>query len=217
MTKILINKKKINSFNKTIRVSGDKSLSIRWILLASLASGISRSKNLLISEDVLATIQAVKKLGIKVILKNQDCKVYGKGLDGYKYKKNIIINAKNSGTLARLLPGLLINSNHKIKIIGDKSLSKRDFKRIAEPLKKFGGNLLLSQGKRLPLTINGLNNPRPIKYFETKGSAQCKSSVIFAGLRTNGTTVIKAKKSRNHTELLCKHLKMPVTVKKKKK
>ncbi len=216
MTKILINKKKINSFNKTIRVSGDKSLSIRWILLASLASGISRSKNLLISEDVLATIQAVKKLGIKVILKNQDCKVYGKGLDGYKYKKNIIINAKNSGTLARLLPGLLINSNHKIKIIGDKSLSKRDFKRIAEPLKKFGGNLLLSQGKRLPLTINGLNNPRPIKYFETKGSAQCKSSVIFAGLRTNGTTVIKAKKSRNHTELLCKHLKMPVTVKKKK-
>ena len=66
MRKILISKKKINSFDKTIRVSGDKSLSIRWILLASLASGVSKSKNLLKSEDVLATIDAVKKLGIKV-------------------------------------------------------------------------------------------------------------------------------------------------------
>jgi 3-phosphoshikimate 1-carboxyvinyltransferase len=216
MQKILINKKKIKSFNKTIRVSGDKSLSIRWILLASLASGISRSKNLLISEDVLAAIQAIKKLGIKVILKNKECKIYGKGLDGYKYRKNIVIDAKNSGTLGRLLPGLLINSTHKIKIIGDESLSKRDFKRIAEPLNKFGANLSLKKNNKLPMIINGLKNPKPIKYHETRGSAQCKSSVIFAGIRTNGTTLIKAKKSRNHTELLCKHLKIPITVTKKK-
>ena len=216
MQKILINKKKIKSFNKTIRVSGDKSLSIRWILLASLASGISRSKNLLISEDVLAAIQAIKKLGIKVILKNKECKIYGKGLDGYKYRKNIVIDAKNSGTLGRLLPGLLINSTHKIKIIGDESLSKRDFKRIAEPLNKFGANLSLKKNNKLPMIINGLKNPKPIKYHETRGSAQCKSSVIFAGIRTNGTTLIKAKKSRNHTELLCNHLKIPIAVTKKK-
>ena len=216
MQKILINKKKIKSFNKTIRVSGDKSLSIRWILIASLASGVSRSKNLLISEDVLAAIQAVKKLGIKIILKNNECKIYGKGLNGYKYRKNIVINAKNSGTLARLLPGLLINSTHKIKIIGDESLSKRDFKRIAEPLNKFGANLSLKKNNKLPMIINGLKDPKPIKYHETRGSAQCKSSVIFAGIRTNGTTLIKAKKSRNHTELLCNHLKLPVAVTKKK-
>ncbi len=215
MQKILINKKKIKTFNKSIRVSGDKSLSIRWILLASLASGVSRAKNLLISEDVMATIQAVKKLGIQINLKKKECKIYGKGLNGYIYKKNIIIDAKNSGTLARILPGLLINSNHKIKIVGDKSLSKRDFKRIADPLKKFGANLSLKNGKKLPMIINGLAKPRSIKYFEAKGSAQCKSSVIFAGLRANGTTLIKAKKSRNHTELLCKHLKIPITVKKK--
>ena len=59
-------------------------------------------------------------------------------------------------------------------------------------------------------------NLKPIKYFEKKGSAQCKSSVIFAGMRTNGTTTIKAKKSRNHTELLCKYLKLPIKIKKKK-
>ncbi len=216
MQKILINKKKIKSFNKTIRVSGDKSLSIRWILIASLASGISKSKNLLISEDVLAAIQAIKKLGIKIILKNNECKIFGKGLSGYKYRKNIVIDAKNSGTLARLLPGLLINSTHKIKIIGDESLSKRDFKRIAEPLKKFGANLSLKENNKLPMTINGLKDPKPIKYYETRGSAQCKSSVIFAGIRTNGTTLIKAKKSRDHTELLCNHLKIPVIVTKKK-
>ena len=216
MQKILINKKKINTFNKTIKVPGDKSLSIRWILLASLASGVSRSKNLLISEDVLATIQAVKKLGIKIILRNKECKIYGKGLNGYKFKKNTVIDAKNSGTLARLLPGLLINSTNKIKIIGDESLSKRDFKRIAEPLKKFGAELSLKENKKLPMIISGLKNPKPIRYHETKGSAQCKSSVIFAGLRTDGATLIKAKKSRNHTELLCKYLKIPVTVIKKK-
>ena len=216
MQKILVNKKKINAFNKTIKVPGDKSLSIRWILIASLASGVSRSKNLLISEDVLATIQAVKKLGIKIVLRNKECKIYGEGIDGYKYKKNIVIDAKNSGTLARLLPGLLVNSTHKIKIIGDESLSKRDFKRIAEPLKKFGANFSLKDNKKLPMTISGLKYPKPIKYNETKGSAQCKSSVIFAGLRTDGVTLIKAKKIRNHTELLCKYLKIPVTVKKKK-
>ena len=216
MSNILVNKKKIKKFKKTISVSGDKSLSIRWILLASLASGISRAKNLLISEDVIATIDAIKKLGIKISLDKKECKVFGEGLDGYKYKKNIIINARNSGTLARLLPGLLINTSHKIKIIGDKSLSKRDFKRIADPLTKFGAKFSLKEDKKLPMIISGSKNPRPIKYFETRGSAQCKSSVIFAGLRTNGITNINAKKSRNHTELLCKYLKIPLSVTKKK-
>ena len=216
MSNILINKKKIKKFEKTISVSGDKSLSIRWILLASLASGISRAKNLLISEDVIATINAIKKLGIQIKLDKKECKVFGEGLDGYKYKKNIIINARNSGTLARLLPGLLINTSHKIKIVGDKSLSKRDFKRIADPLTKFGAKFSLKENKKLPMIISGSKNPRPIKYFETRGSAQCKSSVIFAGLRTNGITNINAKKSRNHTELLCKYLKIPLSVTKKK-
>ncbi len=216
MQKILINKEKIKNFNKTIRVSGDKSLSIRWILLASLASGISTARNLLISEDVLAAIQAIKKLGIKIILKNKECKIYGKGLNGYKYRKNIVIDAKNSGTLARLLPGLLINSTHKIKIIGDESLSKRDFKRIADPLTKFGAKFNLKNNKNLPLTIFGAKEPKPIKFTEKKGSAQVKSSVIFAGMRTDGLTFIKAKKSRNHTESMSKYLNLPLKVISKK-
>ena len=72
-------KKKINKFNKKIQISGDKSISIRWILFASLASGASKAKNLLISEDVLSTIKAIKKLGIKSVFKNNLCTIYGKG------------------------------------------------------------------------------------------------------------------------------------------
>ena len=210
--KIIINQK-INPYKKEIIVSGDKSISIRWVLFASLAKGVSKAKNLLMSEDVLAAIESIKKLGIKVNLKKKECKIYGKGSNGYKYKKNIIINAKNSGTLGRLILGLLVNTTSPIKLIGDKSLSKRDFKRISDPLSKFGVKFKLKNKKNLPLTIYGSQNLKPVTYIEKRGSAQCKSAVIFAGMRTKGLTTIKAKKSRNHTELLCKHLSLPLKIK----
>ncbi len=179
MSNFLVIKKKIKEFNKKILVSGDKSISIRWVLLASLSNGLSKAQNLLISEDVLAAIKAVKKLGIKVILKNKICMIHGKGLGGYKYKNNLTINAENSGTLGRLIIGLLVNSTEPIKLIGDRSLSKRDFKRISDPLTKFGVIFKLKDGKNLPLIIKGSKNLKPIKYLEKKGSAQCKSSVIL--------------------------------------
>ena len=128
-------------------------------------------------------------------------------------KKNLVINAQNSGTLGRLILGLLINTPYPIKIIGDKSLSKRDFKRVTDPLSKFGAKFVLKDDKYLPLIIYGSQNLKSINYNENRGSAQCKSSVIFAGMRTNGETNIKAKKSRTHTELLAKHLKLPIRIK----
>ena len=216
MPNSIIVKKKIKDFNSKITVTGDKSISIRWVLFASLAKGISTAKNILKSEDVIAAIDAVRKLGIKVIIKKNYCKIYGKGIEGYKYKKNITINAQNSGTLGRLLTGILINTPYPIKLIGDRSLSKRDFKRISDPLNKFGANIKLKNNKYLPLLIDKSSKLNPIKYHEKKGSAQCKSAVIFAGLRTGGTTIIKAKKSRNHTELMCKYLKLPIKIKKRR-
>ena len=216
MTNSIVIKKKLKNFNKEIVVSGDKSLSIRWVLFASLASGNSKAVNLLISEDVKAAIKTVRKLGIKVISNNKFCKIFGKGINGFNYKRNLTLNAENSGTLGRLILGFLINTTKSIKLIGDKSLSKRDFKRISDPLSKFGGVFKLKNKKNLPLTIYESKNLRPISYSENRGSAQCKSAVIFAGMRTSGTTLIKAKKSRNHTELMCKYLKLPVTVENKK-
>ncbi len=216
MPNSIIIKNKIKKFEKKINVSGDKSISIRWVLFSSIANGISKAKNLLISQDVLAGIRAIKKLGIKSRFKDGKVSIYGKGIEGYKYKKNLTINAENSGTLGRLLLGLLINSKHPIKLIGDKSLSKRDFKRVTDPLSKFGANFKLTKNKNLPLKIKGASNLRCIKYNEKKGSAQCKSSVIFGAMRSVGTTYIKARKSRDHTELLCRYLKLPITIKKKR-
>ena len=216
MTNQIIIKKKINSFNKKIFVSGDKSISIRWVLFASIASGSSKARNLLISEDVLAAIEVIKKFGIKVTKRKNFFIVFGKGLDGYKYKENIVLNAKNSATLGRLILGLLINSTKTIKLIGDKSLSKRDFKRVALPLSKFGAKFKLKNNYSLPLTIKGSKNLSPIRYSETRGSAQCKSSVILGAIRANGTTYIKAKKSRDHTEKIMENLNLPIQVIKKK-
>ena len=212
----IILKKKISEFNKKILIPGDKSISIRWVLISSIADGVSKAKNLLMSEDVLATIEAVRKLGVRVKINKNICKIHGVGIKGFKYKKNLVINAKNSGTLGRLISGILIDTPFPIKIIGDESLSNRDFKRIADPLSKFGASFKLHNECNLPLIIKGSQNLKPIKFFEKKGSAQCKSSVIFAGIKANGKTIIKAKKSRNHTELLLKYLKLPIKIKERK-
>ena len=216
MGKKIFIKKTIKPFNKTIEIEGDKSLSIRWALLASQAEGKSISTNLLESEDVMSTLQCLKKLGVKIKKSKNNCKIHGVGINGYNYNKKITLNAGNSGTLGRLILGLLIHSKNKIKIIGDKSLSKRDFLRVTEPLKRFGAKIKSKKGK-LPITILGTSKPKPIKYEEKKGSAQCKSAVMFAALNTVGQTIIKAKKSRNHSELLFKHLNVPIKVTKKKK
>ena len=201
----------IKSYNKKIEIEGDKSLSIRWALLASQSIGKSTSTNLLRSDDVLNTLNCLKKLGVKIYLSKNKCEIYGTGINGYKYKKNIVLNAGNSGTLARLIMGLLVHSKNKIKIIGDKSLSKRDFLRVTKPLEKFGAKFKTNFGK-LPVVIKGTKNPIPVKYKENKGSAQCKSAVMLAALNTKGKTIIKAKKSRNHSELLFKHLGIPIKI-----
>ena len=213
--KILI-KNVIKSFNKTIEIDGDKSLSIRWALLASQAHGKSVSKNLLKSEDVIDTLRCLKKLGVKIKLYKNKCEMIGMGINGYRYKKNMILNAGNSGTLGRLIMGFLVHSKEKIKIVGDKSLSKRDFLRVTEPLKKFGAKFKTNSG-RLPIIIEGTDKPSPIRYTENKGSAQCKSAVMLAAINTKGQTIIKAKKSRDHSEILFKYLKLPIRVTKNKK
>ena len=208
-------KNKIKKFNKVLSIEGNKSLSIRWALIASQSEYKSKSVNLLLSEDVINTLKCLRKLGVKIKIRKNFCEINGVGLNGFKYKKNLVLDAGNSGTLGRLLMGLLTHSKKMIKLKGDKSLSKRDFFRIIRPLKKFGADFKSNFGK-LPITIKGTNNPHPIFFNETRGSAQVKSSVMLAALNTNGETIIKSKKSRNHSELLFKHLRLPIKVLKKK-
>ena len=207
--------KKIPPYNKIIQVSSDKSLSIRTVLLASQAVGISKISNLLESEDVLNTLKTIKKLGINYKKKKNCYEIYGFGLNGFNPKNNTVINAGNSGTLGRLILSLLIKTDKKIKLIGDKSLSKRDFSRVVKPLRLFGANIK-SKNNCLPVKIQGTEFLRPINYVENIGSAQIKTACCFAALNTPGTTFIRARKSRNHTELLFKYLKIPIKVKSNK-
>ena len=205
---------KIEQFNKSITVPGDKSISIRLVLLASQAVGKSRTYNLPNSEDINNTISSIRSLGVKIKKKKHYIEIVGVGLNGFHTKNNQIIYAGNSGTFARLFCGLVSKSETTFKIIGDKSLSRRDFSRIIIPLKLFGINFR-SKNNKLPLKVVGSNYLRPIKFEEKKGSAQVKSAIMIASLNTPGETIIKCIPSRNHTELMFKHcLKVPIEIKK---
>ena len=214
MKKYLEIKRSIKPFKKKITVDGDKSISIRWVLTSSLSKKKSTAYNLLKSEDVLNAIKCIKILGSKIKINKKKCEIIGIGMN-HKLKKNITLNAGNSGTLGRLLLGLLVNNKNKIKLIGDKSLSKRDFSRVTKPLTKFGVKFY-SDKNTLPILMKGSNNPKSIDYHETRGSAQCKSSIMYAALKSKGLTKIKAKKSRDHTESIFKYLNVPMQIKKTK-
>ena len=215
MSDYILISNQIKSFNKKINVSSDKSISIRSILLASQAVGISKISNLLESEDVLNTLKAIKKLGINYKKIGKTYNIEGFGLNGFNVKKNTTIDAGNSGTLARLILGLLVKSKFRIKLVGDKSLSKRDFSRVVNPLRLLGANIK-SKKNLIPIQICGTDFLRPITYQERIGSAQVKSCLILAALNTPGKTVIISKKSRDHTERMLKYLKYPIKIQRNK-
>ncbi len=206
---------KIKKFNEKISVSGDKSISIRCVLLATQAIGTSRIYNLLESEDVLNALKSIKKLGVNYKKKKDFYEIESFGLRSLNKSNRVVVNAGNSGTLARLILGILVDNDNEVTLKGDNSLSGRDFTRVIEPLKKFGVNFRVKK-KNLPLIIKGTKFLRPINYYEKLGSAQCKSAVMLAALKTPGITKIKAKKSRNHTELMFKELGIPIKVIKEK-
>ena len=212
--------KKIEKFNKKIKVASDKSISLRALILASQCIGVSKIKNLLESEDVLNCINSLKKsLGVKIVKKNNIYQIYGNGLNSFKVKKKITkIYVGNSGTFARLLFGLLSTHSGKFYLYGDHSLNKRDFTRVTKSLEKIGAFFYPRNKKTLPLTIEGTNMPLAQKHVENIGSAQVKGLIMMSALSTPGITTIEEKKiSRNHTELFLKKINADIKVKKLKK
>ena len=198
----LILKHKILPFNKSIRVDSDKSISIRSFLIPSISKNISVVKNLLESDDVLSTINCLKKLGIKIIKKkSKNYLVYGKGLGSLSIKKNSSINLGNSGTLARLLIGILSTTPKiNLKLSGDHSLNNRSMKSLIELMNRFGAIFLPKKKFNFPLKIISSELPVGINY-KAGVSAQLKSAVILAGLNSYGITkILESDKSRDHTE-----------------
>ena len=193
---------KILSFKKNISVDPDKSLSIRSFLIGAISNNISTINNVLESEDVFSTIKCLKKLNVKIKKKGpKKYLVFGKGLGSLAAKKNIKLNFGNSGTLARLLIGILSTTpNVTIKVLGDKSLNKRSMKKLIKLMEMFGASFLPKNKFNFPLKIVSSKIPIGIEY-KAGVSAQLKSAVIFAGLNSWGDTeIIEKEKSRDHTE-----------------
>lgn len=195
-------KNKISEFNKVIKVDSDKSISIRSFLIGAISNDISEIKNPLDSDDVRSCIRCLKKLGVKIKRnKNKSFLVFGKGLGSLYAKKNTILDCGNSGTLARLLIGILSTTPNICVIVkGDKSLNKRDMSKLIKPMKEFGAHFFPENKKNFPLKLISSEMPIGIRY-QSGNSAQIKSAVIFAALNSFGNTSISEKlKTRNHTE-----------------
>tara|TARA_X000000368_G_scaffold384042_1_gene342352 strand:+ start:1319 stop:2617 length:1299 start_codon:yes stop_codon:yes gene_type:complete len=209
----MISDKITSGINGEILIPGDKSISHRSIIIPSISNGISEINNILMSDDVLHTLDAFRALGVKILNKNNKILVYGKGLNSLtKSKQDLYLG--NSGTSARLLTGLLSTQSFDTIIRGDKSLSSRPMERIINPLKLMGAKFESKSGK-LPLKILG-NKLTNSKIQIDIPSAQIKSGLILAAINTEGkSTIIEKNITRNHTENILKAFGADLEIEKK--
>tara|TARA_B100001142_G_C14320255_1_gene650122 strand:- start:684 stop:1988 length:1305 start_codon:yes stop_codon:yes gene_type:complete len=200
-----------NNLTGEIFIPGDKSITHRAIMLGSLSNGRLDIKNSLLSEDCKRTIDAFIKLGVDITIDDTTISIYGKGLNALKPPCSII-DAGNSGTLARLISGVLAVQNFDSSISGDSSLVKRPMKRIIDPLTIAGANIS-SNDNLMPLSFKQSGKLKVINYTCLIPSAQIKSCLILASLFLDGTSIIKETiKTRDHTERMLQFLDYPISI-----
>ena len=180
---LIINKSKPLIGN--LKIPGDKSISHRSIILGTLSNGELTISNFLTSDDCNATINAMKQLGADISVDNDKVHIKGKGLFSLKKPKQII-DAGNSGTLIRLLTGVLAAQDFDSMITGDASLKKRPMGRIIKPLISCGAKIEANEHKA-PLSIYGSTSLTPIEYYQDVASAQVKSCLILSALPVSYT------------------------------
>ncbi len=192
----------------SIKISGDKSISHRALIFASLSTGIVKISNLLESDDVMRTLNILKKLGIKIVKKKAQWIVYGNGTGGYIQPVQAL-DCGNSGTTSRLMIGAVSSNPISCTFIGDNSLSKRSMSRLSIFLERMGAEIKLTKKDFLPLHINGDVNLIPMEHVMQKASAQVKSAIILSALNLRGKTkIIEKRNTRDHTERLMSYLKI---------
>tara|TARA_X000000950_G_scaffold98858_1_gene125010 strand:+ start:299 stop:1603 length:1305 start_codon:yes stop_codon:yes gene_type:complete len=200
---LIVNKSK--PFLGKVIIPGDKSISHRSIILGSMVKGKIIITNFLKSDDCLQTISAMKSLGAKITAFDEQIVIEGIGLNNIK-KPNKIINAGNSGTLIRLLTGILSVQNFSSTITGDESLNTRPMRRIINPLVAHGASID-SNDFMAPLKITGNTKLAPINYRQDVASAQVKSCLMLAALFIKGESKFYEDiVTRDHTENLLEHL-----------
>lgn len=202
-----------------VSVPGDKSISHRALMLAALAEGTTTITGLLEGEDVLRTARAVEALGARTKRRKDDagsCSVCwvveGFGCKGPR-EPDDVLDMGNSGTAARLLAGILASYPLMSVMTGDSSLRSRPMGRVSVPLSQIGARFMTREGRRLPMTVCGTGDGRPMDYCLPVASAQVKSAILLAGLNCRGRTVLEEPvPTRDHTENMLRHFGVPVDV-----
>jgi len=198
-----------------VTVPGDKSMSHRAVMLASLADGVTEIHGFLPGEDNLATAQMFVDMGVQIDWLNAEktsLRVHGVGLHGLKQPSKVL-DAGNSGTCVRLMAGVLAGQNFPVTMTGDASLQKRPMRRVVDPVRRMGAKVEGSDGGNLlPITISG-GKLKAIHHVSEVASAQVKSCVLLAGLYADGETTVKEPRpTRDHTERMLPLFGQPVTV-----
>lgn len=189
---------------------GDKSVSHRALMLGAIAQGTSRVTGFLPGEDCLATMAAVRAMGIEVIQHDPTTiDVGGQGMHGFRAAGRAL-DMGNSGTAMRLFMGLLAAQPFATELFGDESLSRRPMERVAQPLRQMGARIETTQGTP-PVRIAGGGKLSGIAFKMPVASAQVKSAVLLAGLYASGeTSVSEPAVTRDHTERMLARLGYPV-------
>ncbi|HTT62250.1 MAG TPA: 3-phosphoshikimate 1-carboxyvinyltransferase [Bryobacteraceae bacterium] len=188
------------SVSGSIALPGDKSISHRYAMIASIAEGDSRIQNYSTGADCHSTLNAMRALGVPVEESGNEVVIHGRGLHGLRAPA-ADLDAGNSGSTIRMLSGMLAAQPFTTRIGGDASLSGRPMGRIIEPLSRMGGSISARDGRFPPLEIHGARL-RAIDYTLPVPSAQVKTCVLFAGLYADGETIVREPvRSRDHTEI----------------
>jgi 3-phosphoshikimate 1-carboxyvinyltransferase len=196
-----------------VRVPGDKSISIRALILGALTVGETRISGMLEGEDVLNTAKALQALGARIERTgDRKWRINGVGVGGFAEPAGAL-DFGNSGTGCRLALGAVAGCPITATFDGDASLRSRPMRRVLDPLERIGARTLASENGRLPLTLAGARNPMPIVFKPPVPSAQLKSATLLAGLAAPGeTVVIEAEPTRDHTEKMLAHFGAEVRV-----
>ncbi|NNC99008.1 MAG: 3-phosphoshikimate 1-carboxyvinyltransferase [Gammaproteobacteria bacterium] len=191
----------VSPLEGTVRVPGDKSMSHRAVMFSSLATGVSKITGLLEGEDVLATLNAFRAMGVTADgPSNGRLTITGAGMRGLQ-PPEADLDMGNSGTAMRLLSGILAAQHFASKLVGDESLSARPMRRVTVPLTAMGARCVTDDNGCPPIHIRGVDKLEPIDYKLPMASAQIKSAVLLAGLYADGeTSVTEPAPTRDHTE-----------------
>ena len=196
----------------TITVPGDKSISHRSVMFGAIATGKTTVEGFLLGEDCLSTIDCFRKLGVEIDVDGTNVTINSPGMDGWIEPKEVLYTG-NSGTTTRLMLGILSGTHLHTVMTGDASIGKRPMRRVADPLRLMGAQIAgRENGQFTPLAIQG-TKLQAIDYTMPVASAQVKSAILLAGLRAEGTTVVRESEvSRDHTERMLRQFGAQVDV-----